>query len=230
MVPATVCGAAIATSDPELATSSAKTEPVPSSDAPSSVRLARPKSDEHVARLEVAVHESRGVGGRQPLARSHEHVEQLPPATRAVGQPGPQIDALDQLHRNKDVVVECACVVDRHDVRVRQLGHCPGFAEQAALREATGLAEAVPDADELDRHIAIELAIVGTIHHARAPASETTAKCVTLGDARLVGAEHPPTQRHHHALDLGVVPELAGADDLVEHVLRPICPHDRSPS
>ena len=123
--------------------------------------------DEDVVRLEVAVHDAGGVGGGQTLAGALEHVHHLAPRACAPRQPGPQGAPGHQLHGQEDLVGVGADVVDGDHVRVRQL---PQGLRLAQEPPAGRLAPRI--ADQLERHLAIEIAIVGRIDHAHGAGAE----------------------------------------------------------
>ena len=125
-------------------------------------------ADEHILRLEVAVHEAAVMGGGETLGRLREHVEDLAQAALRRGQPLAQAPAVDELHGDEDVVADLADVVDRDHVRVRQLGHRLRLAHEPLLR----LGAVIDRAQALDGDEATELRIVGLVDHAHATLAE----------------------------------------------------------
>jgi hypothetical protein len=83
--------------------------------------------DQHVGRLDVAVHEAarvRGVQGRADLADDPRGTQRL---ERALGHQQPaQVRALDQPHRDEQDAVLLVGLEDRDDVRVVDRGGRPG--------------------------------------------------------------------------------------------------------
>ena len=128
--------------------------------------------DHDVAGLEVAVDQPRGVRGSQSVRRLCEDGEDLLPRAWALGEPVLEGAAVDELHGDEHAPLERARVVNGDDVRMRQLGHGLGFAQQARLGALRMDAGAVaPRMHELQRDLPIELGIVGGIDltHAAAP-------------------------------------------------------------
>jgi hypothetical protein len=119
-------------------------------------------AQEHVAGLEVAVHEPCGMGGRQALARGEHHVDHLAPARVSLGPPRREIAAFDQLGGHEHAPLEHAHVVHADDVGVGQSGQRLGFTAQALVIGRGGHAAV----QELERHLAIELRVERGHHHA----------------------------------------------------------------
>ena len=124
-------------------------------------------SDQDVVGLEVAVDELGAMGRRQAFAGAHEHVEHRSPVV-GLFHPLAQRLAVDVLHRDEDLAVVRADVVDDDDVGMRQPGHRLCFAKQASF---TGRAIFVA-MQELECDSPVELRIVGAVDHAHAAAAE----------------------------------------------------------
>ena len=88
-------------------------------------------ADHHVLGLEVAVNQVLGVCGGQAAAGVGEDLQDLGPGARRGVHPVANRVSVDKLHGDEDVVLEGADVVDRHDVRMRQLGDGLRLAHQS---------------------------------------------------------------------------------------------------
>ena len=103
--------------------------------SPKSITRTRPSvADDHVLRLEVAMHEARGVGRGQPARRLRRTTaSDLAPACAAA--PRSQVRerlALDELHRDEDLSPKRADVVDRDHVRMGEPRHRLRLASRRA--------------------------------------------------------------------------------------------------
>ncbi|PRQ03464.1 hypothetical protein ENSA5_14940 [Enhygromyxa salina] len=164
--------------------------------------------DHHVVGLEVPVNDALGVSRSEPLARRHEHREDLVSATRRlVGpprQPSAEPDPLDVGHDDEGRVLDLADLVDRHDVRVGELGHGLGLDDQASAQLGVAL-----DRELLDRDLAVELAVVGGIDDAHRPPPELVEQLVVgeqrdLGlDPEHLGEQALPLVPQHDGVNLG---------------------------
>jgi hypothetical protein len=131
------------------------------------------------------VHQPGGVRRLQTPARLQHHLEHLTPPPAPLRQPRPERPPLDELERQPHPIAERPDVVDRHHVRVvepRQrlrLAQLPGPRRRAAVLRA----------QELQRHLAIELRIVRRIHDPHPPGTELA--------------------QHHEATDLRPPPQPA---------------------
>jgi hypothetical protein len=150
--------------------------------------------DQHVVGLEVAMDEVRAVRGGEPAAGLDEHREQLGDA--AAAPPPRQRVAVDELHRDEQLVGGGADVVDRDDVGVREPGDRLGLAQHAGT--ALG-AEAIAwlVEDDLDGDLAVELGIVGGVHDAH-PARAEHVEHEVAADGRAT-RELVPFSRHLRA-------------------------------
>ncbi|MDQ3369741.1 MAG: hypothetical protein M3680_30330, partial [Myxococcota bacterium] len=91
-------------------------------------------TDQHVVGLEVAMHEPRGVGGGEPAARIAQHAQHLERRAPFPLAPHPERLAVDELHRDEDLVLVKPDVIDRDDVLVRQHGHRARLAHEPVHR------------------------------------------------------------------------------------------------
>jgi hypothetical protein len=104
-----------------------------------------------------------------------------------LGQHLPEILAGDQRHGHVEAVVDLAVVVDGHDVRVGQLGRERGFPAEPGGVVVVG---AQPRPEDLDRHLAVLLGVVGAPHLAHAATSQQGLQPV--GAERDVAHSDPP--------------------------------------
>ena len=126
--------------------------------------------EHHVRRLQIAVQHATFVGCREPRAQLAGDVGRLVfgKAADAAERRG-QVLAVHQLHREKQLTVHLADVIDAADVRVRDLSS--GSHLVVKLREADrvggdGIGQ------ELERDRLAEAEIVGAIHLAHAALAE----------------------------------------------------------
>ena len=124
---------------------------------------------QHVLRLEVAVHQPRRMRSRQAPPRGDEDVQHLAPGARAGAEPALERPTAQEFHGQEDLPVEDADVVHGDHVRVRQPRHRLRLAQQARPRRVflTELASL----EELERDLSIELRIVGAVHDAHGAAA-----------------------------------------------------------
>jgi hypothetical protein len=125
----------------------------------------------HVVRLEVAVDEPGGVRRSEAPPDVEECSSDLRPAALRLLEPARERDAVDELHRDVDLALERADLVHRDDVGMRHLGHRLRLANEPRLHLARAIAVRV-GAQQLERHLAIELWIVRRIDDAHAAAAE----------------------------------------------------------
>jgi hypothetical protein len=125
------------------------------------------RSHHDVARLDVAVHDSQAMGGRQPQRCLAEHGEDLTDGPVTNLQPRAQGHPLDGFHGQEGFIAACSNVVDRNHMRIRQrrqgtpFGEKPGTARGGHLR-----------AHELERHDAQQSSVMCGEHRAHAPPAE----------------------------------------------------------
>ena len=93
-------------------------------------------ADEHVVRLDVAVHEADGVRGVERVGDLAEQVERAPRVERAVADQVDERRPVDQAHREVQAVVGLAGVVDRDDVRMVERAPARGPRRGSARRGA----------------------------------------------------------------------------------------------
>jgi len=101
-----------------------------------------------------------------------EQRDDLLPTARGGGQPRLEGAALDELEREVDLPGVGPGLEHLQHVRVRDLGHRLGLAQQAAMTDRVRRGD--PDAlvQQLDRDLAIEVVVVGRIDHAHAGNTE----------------------------------------------------------
>ena len=141
-------------------------------EGPREAEVADPRApvgpDEDIVRLEVAVHEPGGVRGGEASTGLRQHLQHLGKLAGPRGEPISERAAVDELHRNEDLIVVRARVVRRDDVGVREPRDGLGLTEDAALRRARGLL----DANELQRHPPVELGVARGIDGAHRALAE----------------------------------------------------------
>ncbi|MFO0631221.1 MAG: hypothetical protein U0168_00060 [Nannocystaceae bacterium] len=124
------------------------------------------RAHEHVGGLEVAVHDAGGMDRAEALRQRDEDLDDLAPADVAAPQPPLQVDALDQLHRDVDLILVGIDLVDRDHVGVRQPCERPRLRDQprtgALVAGAAGFTAV--GADELDRDGALEPGVEAPQH------------------------------------------------------------------
>ena len=139
-----------------------------------------------VRRLDVAVHETAGVGGLQRGRDLPGDVDDLAHRQRALPQPLGEARTGQQLHHEVGGVALDAGVVHGHDVRVAQRGGDPGLALEPGR---TGLVRHPVQVDRLDRHLAPEHGVGRAPHLAHATAADRRVEDVPA-------RESSPLRRH----------------------------------
>ena len=139
---------------------------------------------QHVRRLDVAVHEPRGVRGREATTRGDEHRDDLERGAGAGVQPVVERAADHQLHRDEPLPVLLTEVVDGDHVRMREPRDRAPFLHELAARARAGRA-----VQQLDGDLPVELRIVRGVHHAHPPGPERSLnpvppEPVALGERR----------------------------------------------
>lgn len=124
--------------------------------------------DEHVAGLEVAVHEAGGMRGGEPSTCRDERVDDLARPRLAHAQCAIDRLAGDEVHDDERAAVVDAHVVDADHVRVYEFRECLRFAAQS-VRE---LCVPAIVAQDLDRDAPPELGILGFVDRAHSAAPE----------------------------------------------------------
>lgn len=138
---------------------------------------------DHVGRLEVAVQQALVVRRGQAAPGVDERREDLGPAPRTATQPLAQRRPSHQLHGEHHLLLRVVLdVVHGDDVGVAEPGHRPRLADQAS---AGGGIDA-GGAQHLERHLALELGVIGAQDPAHAPAAELVDGQVP---AEVLGAE-----------------------------------------
>lgn len=126
-----------------------------------------PATSSSTRALDVAVDQADRVGGGQAPPRLHGHRPDRPPLVGAGGRPRVEGLALDVLHGDEQLAVELADLVHRDHRRVLELGQRLRLSLHAGLAR---LAEV--RAQQLQRHAAAQLVIVGDHDHAHAPRAD----------------------------------------------------------
>jgi hypothetical protein len=117
-------------------------------------------AEQHVPRLEVPVHDAGRVRRDQAAPRLQEPRHHLPPWPRLGVHPVVQRPALDQRHRDVHAARVLADIVHRHDCAVPQLRHRARLRQQAIAT----LRPRHRRLHDLDRHLALELGVLGPVH------------------------------------------------------------------
>ena len=124
-------------------------------------------SDEHVLGLEVAVNDAGLMRRRQPATGVEVDREDLLPGARGFDEPGRQVHAIDELHRDEHLLGVGAHVVHRDDRGVRELGERLRLAKQAGLGDLGTLGE-VARVEQLERDPPVQLGVERGVHDAHA--------------------------------------------------------------
>ena len=128
--------------------------------------------DEDVVGLDVTVHEAGRVGGAQAATGGDAQVDRT--AAIVGREVACEAFAIDELHRDEQLVADGAGVVDGDDIRVAQSRHRAGLGAQARAPSAgdgfgCGRGQRI---DELDRDRAFELGIASADDDAHATAAD----------------------------------------------------------
>jgi pSer/pThr/pTyr-binding forkhead associated (FHA) protein len=126
-------------------------------------------ADQHVVRLDVAVHEPDRVRGVERIGHLLEQVERASRVEPALADQLDECGAVDQAHRQVEAVLGFARVVDRHDVRVLEQGLGAALAPEA--RVALGVGPCAVG-HELERDDASGIDVAGPEYRAHAAPSE----------------------------------------------------------
>ena len=125
--------------------------------------------EQHVRGLDVAVHEPARVGGVERSGDLLERCGRPRRLERALAQHRLQVGALDEAHRDVQLPVDLARVVDRDDVRMLDRGRQPRLAQEAlAERHVVGELRG----EQLQRDVAVEREVVGAVDDAHAAAAD----------------------------------------------------------
>ena len=125
--------------------------------------------DEDVGRLDVAVHDPLGVRGRQRLGNSRAEAQHSIDLHRAPGDGMLQRLPLEQLHHQERCALVPPDLEDHADVRVVERRRRPRLAHEA-LDDVLVLRHLLRQ--ELERHVAPQLQVLGLVHDTHAAAAE----------------------------------------------------------
>ena len=155
-------------------------------------------TDQDVLRLEVAVNESRVVRGCEPATGGNEDsTDDLAESPSPRCEPLRERRPIDELHGEKDAVVERPDVVHGDDVGVGEPGHGLRFAQKTTT--TVGVVRRAVRQEELDRDRAVELRIVCGVDDAGGAAAEHVAYLVAphvrSRRPRIALEERPPELR-----------------------------------
>ena len=142
------------------------------------------------------------VRGSEPPARGEEELQHLVAARAPRREALPEGGALDELHGDEDAVIHEPGVVHRDHVGMGESGHGPLLSQQARLAVRTLRVRERVVADDLQRHLPLQLAVMrreDNAHPARAQAMEEDIALEPGGKAR-PGRHHPISRagRPHH--------------------------------
>jgi hypothetical protein len=142
--------------------------------------FARDHREEDVGRLEIAVDDPGGVDGVEPLGDLAEEPGDRADREAALArQLRAEVLAVEELHDHVGVAAIDAIVVGLHDVRALDVRH----GARLALEAHAGVVVAGGDGvDELDGHVAPELAIEGHPERAHAPRGQLALEAVFADD------------------------------------------------
>ena len=136
-----------------------------------------------VAGLDVAVHDAARVRIGQRARKLDAHDHHIAHGQRfAVRHLVAQRLAVEQLHRHEGPAFDFAHVVNGDDVRVRQPARGPRLAQEAGV---VFLVFAQRGVQELDRHVAPDVGVVGLEHRGHAAAPEPLADQIASDLAHL---------------------------------------------
>ncbi len=155
--------------------------------------------DEHVVRLEIAMHDPDRVRGREAFAQLHRDRQQAPPRHRARRELRER-RALDQLHRQELHARVLADVEHARDVAVLDP---PGQAHLAAKPFDRVVGQ--PVAQDLERDVLAELGVDRRVHAPHAAAAEPAHDAIAVRDQLGHGRGRQPAQRRQRARDRVVV-------------------------
>ena len=132
--------------------------------------------DHDVGGLDVAVDNLSGVRGGQAEGQFPHGFRRLARVQRLLPHAIGQRAALDQRHGNIEDAVDLARIVDRADVRVADLGQGLPFALEAAAHGRVG---GHVEAGDLQRHVAVQIGMIGAVDPAHRPLADEAADLIT---------------------------------------------------
>ena len=138
---------------------------------------------DRVVGLEVAMDHAGGVRGAQPFTGGAIQPDDLAHRARRGGAVRAQRLTAHPLHHEVDLLADLTDVVDRDDVRMRQLRECLALEHDALARGLQALL------DQLDRDAPVELGIPRTPDHAGATGADLFEQLIAAELHRLVDLE-----------------------------------------
>ena len=144
--------------------------------------------DQHVARLDVAMDQAPRMGRVECVRELRHQVDRALRlhGTRAVQQRS-EVGALDVAHRDVQVTVALAGLVDRHDAGVIDR-RGESRLRQEARAEASILGQV--RGQQLQRYLAPQTQVLGAVHHAHAAATEERLDAITPQMGSDAGSRH----------------------------------------
>ena len=150
----------------------------------------------HVGRLQISMGDAGAMGPVERIGDLLRHHQCGRDGQWTPGDPCRQRFAVDQLHHQEGGLALLPDVVERADVRVVQRGNRPGLALKARTR---GGVRHHALRQDLDRHVAIETKVAGTVHLAHAAGADRGAQFVGA-EPRAVGQSHRIEPHHSPAI------------------------------
>ncbi|MCY0987201.1 hypothetical protein OV203_08710 [Nannocystis sp. ILAH1] len=120
--------------------------------------------DEHVVRLEVAMHQAGPVDMREPATRLEIKREPAPPVAGFAALQLAERAAVDEFHGDVGLAFVRSDLVDGHEVRVVDPGERLGFEQEPFFRDLR--------VQDLERDLAFELGVERGEHDAHAAAAD----------------------------------------------------------
>ncbi len=131
-----------------------------------------------------------GVGAADRVGERDGHVEEPIERQTLLRDQLRERSSVDQFHRDEALVLRLLDAVDRDDVGVFERGHRLGFALEApALRGIPGRRLG----QDLERNVAFQLAVTGSIHVAHAAGSQLLQDLVLIE----LLADHDPGRKYN---------------------------------
>src|SRR5262249_27044676 len=122
--------------------------------------------------FEVAMHHSGLMGCCEAAPGRNEDGHHITNGTLALVHPLRERGAFDQLHREEDAIFINAGIEDGDDVRMVYASDRLRLAKQTRMKRLTKTRSGRVQTDHLERHLAIELRILGAVDDARGACTE----------------------------------------------------------
>ena len=145
------------------------------------------RGKENVGRLQVAVDDAFLVRRGQAVGNGGSDLHRLAPRQRSAFEPRAECLSVEQFHDRVDPLVGATNIVNGQDVGMRERRNRPSLTLEALARVGTCRR---PVAHYLDRDIALEPRVVGSIHLAHPARADR--------GHNLIGAEAGARGQRHH--------------------------------